>query len=401
MDNMRKTQYQNRRPNQRFTNNRESNGDYQNKSRQFNNDRRGYNQNRNNNNQDSDDNLICEDIPQYVKKQVIEYLYKVVDVNRYKFKDLKFDSDLNLLTKQKYYVSPNYSGIYGPLIFIKIKDKYYSFIVEKKSLGFNQQDVSKVKMYRVRARVDPSIYQGTVLDGVLLYGKMNQSKTYVINDAYVFRGKNQLQEKMNFKMINLNTFFDNCVVQDQTYNTVNFLINKMYELEDIKKVVHTYIPNSKYSSKIKGIAFFPEISGEKLIYLFNNISSIKDETNQPVQQPIIVTPEKPIEFKFDGDLVMTFKMKKTDKVDVYQLVIGKVELENGKKLMKFKKYCIAHIPSTDASHYWNTVFKEGVDSVNVECQYLPDKDKWIPVKISNKKLPNTVDDINAIFNQRK
>ncbi len=343
------------------------------------------------------------------KKQLVDFIYKKLNISKFRYKILQMENDLKLLKDTKYYVSPNYNGINSLLVFVKLKDKYYSFTVDRRTLNYNHKnlDINRVRMVPIDMRLDKNIYNGTIMDGVILYNnpdknRKNRKKVFVVNDIYYFAGANLTKDKMKNKIINLNAYLKCHYVKDDYMNTMEFLVNNLYDLKNIKLLVNVYIPKSRYKNSIKGIAFFPEISSTKLIYLFSNCSNIKSVSNSPQDTPsssknITIRKSKIIAPKESINAI--FRMKQTGTVDVYTLYLAKKVKKNGKKFLKYLKFGIAYVQTTECSYFCKDLFnsKES-DTVLVECKYLPDKKKWVPFKDANhKKIPDDFDEINKYF----
>lgn len=361
----------------------------------------GFNKNYNN-------SSSVHEIDTEIKQQIINYVYQQVDLSNYKYKLLEYENDLHLLKDNKHFVSANYNGINSLLVFIKMRNKFYSFIIDRKTLCYNlnQVDVSKVKFISINVRLDETIYNGTILDGVLLYNSNhhnnnnnNQNKIFVINDAYYFRGTNMIGDKINHKMINLSSYVDSYFKQDTYLNNIVFIVNKVYEMSEIKKVINIYMTESKYKSSIKGISFYPEISGTKLIYLYNNNTVITDEGDAQIQtvspivknmRPIALNNTSASTCITNENLVFTFKIKNTEIVDVYNLYLIEGFQQDGKIYAKSKKICIAYIPTNECSEFCKSLFSNNNNnSVFVECKYLSEKDKWLPIKqVFDKTRPD-------------
>lgn len=346
-----------------------------------------------------------------IKHLLLTYIYDTIELSNYKYKLLELEYDLPLLKEKKFYVSPNYNGIHSLLVFIKIKDKFLSFIVDRKTLTYNvnQIDYNKVKIIPVHYRLDESIYNGTILDGVLLYNNIDGLKHFVINDVYYFRGKDTTNDKITNKMLSFTTYLET-IKDDPSTNNLIFILNKLYELKDIQQLVNVYIPKSKYNKSIKGISFYSEYSGTKLIYLYNNCSQ-DNRQDEPVHNNKFmnssnkdVVMEKPKEIRqsnitiTNDNLTAVFKMKKTETVDVYNLFLGEKSVEGQKKLFKYKKIDIAYIPTKECSFFCkDAMSKTAADGILVECKYDNVKSKWIPFKlITDKKRPDTIDKIEHI-----
>ena len=355
----------------------------------------------------SNDNDYLDNIQ--IKQQLIEYLYSTIELSNYKYKLIEFEYDLPLLKEKQYYASPNYNGIHSLLVFKKIKDKYLSFLIDRKTLTYNinQIDYDKVKIIPIYVHFDESIYNGSIIDGVLLYNNINGLKNFVINDIYYFRGNDMSSDKITNKMLHITTYLEK-INNDVETNNIIFIVNKLYYLSEIQQLVNTYIPKSKYNKSIKGLSFYSEYSGTKLIYLYNNCSHEKTEDSPEIEiiKPNIKTPKenidniirKPNVIIFDDSLVITCKMKKTDTIDVYNLYLGQKFIENNKKLFRYKKIGIAYIPTKECSFFCKDIFnKTDKDSVLMDCKYDSEKERWIPFKlILNKKRPDLVEKIENI-----
>lgn len=381
--------------NDNWSNDKQSN----NKPKQYNetNDKQWNQKPRQDNSTQKDDELLND---MATKKRLLEYIYNTIDLSQYKYKLMEYEIELPLINEKKYYVSPNYNGIHGLLVFIKIKDKFMSFIVDRKTLTYNanQIDYDKVKIIPIYIRLTEEIYNGTIIDGVLLYNNINRMKHFVVNDIYYFRGKNLSSDKITNKMLNIGTYLET-IKEDIIMNNITLIVNKLYELADIKQLVNSYIPKSKYNKSIKGLAFYSEYSGVKLLFLYNNGSHDNENDNQVNDDKNTVQKEKTIIIVNKDVQVTTFKMKKTEIVDVYNLYLGEKLSDNGKKLFKYKKIGLAYIPTKECSAYCKNLFGVNDDSILIDCKYDTEKERWVPFKlVTDKKRPDLV---NQISNQEK
>src|SRR5947207_5256190 len=96
----------------------------------------------------------------YIKQQLINYIYSTVELSNFNYKLLEYEADLNLLTKDKYFVSANYSGSNCLLIFVKIKERFFSYLVDRKTLTYNKNSINldNIKIIPVNIKLDESIY---------------------------------------------------------------------------------------------------------------------------------------------------------------------------------------------------------------------------------------------------
>jgi hypothetical protein len=317
----------------------------------------------------------------YIKSNIIEYIYTKIDLQKYKFRLLEYTDDLKHLEKVNYNISSNYYGLNCLLVFLKIQDKYYSVLLDKKTLTYNKENlkIDDITFTPARISMPESIYKGTILDGIVL----SSNKTFIINDMYVFRGDSSIHDKIKYKLINIDKFLTIQKINQNTDNNIELVVNPIYDINNIRGLIYNIIPNAKYTNYIKGVCFNPEISGIKLIYLFSNSAKdIKQETNLEMSNNI------------PDDIVLNFRFKKTDTVDVYELSLSEIFNKDGKKYVKYKKIDIAHIPSCAISKMCRE-YTSSNNNIIMECKSL--KNKWVPLKLSDKTKPDDYENYNSLI----
>lgn len=335
-----------------------------------------------------------------VKEHVLRFIYKEIDISKFKYKLLEFKENCNILDDTKY-VSPNYNGVNSILVFTKVKDNFYSFTIDRRTLHYSYRNIniSDVKMFSVNIRLDESIYRGTIIDGVLLYNNPNRGskrKIFMINDVYIFRGENLVEDNIKYKMFNLNEYFKCYHKKDDYVNNIELVVNSLYEFKNIELLQYNHIPASKYKNSIKGLAFFPEKSLTKIIYLYSNGHDIKNNIKPQIKN--VPSVKKVIT---NSSIIATFRIKNIDIPDVYNLYLAEKIQKNGKKCIKYIKHGIAFIQTIECSHFCKQIFEHAEsDTLLVNCNYVPDKDKWVPFQVNNeKKLPDSSSEIiNTIGN---
>jgi len=359
---------------------------------------------RNNRHSNGGKNRYINDLS--VKYDIIDYVYSSINVSKYRYKMIEYMSDLYHIKENSYSITPNYNGINSLMIFIKLADRYFSVILDRKTLSYNKDklDYDKIKIIDFTMRFDESIYKGTIIDGVLLYNTTdNNDKVFMINDVYYFKGKNIKNDKYKYKIMNINSYLEKYYKKDNTdsMNNINLMVNTIYDLSDLKELVDNYIPKSKLKSSIKGIDFYPELSGQKLIYLFSNSSKDSNVGNETISAYNNKTI-RPSNINICGtdNITAVFRIKKTDKVDVYNLYLGKQIIKNDKKCIKYTKICIAYIPTTNCSYFCKDIFNNTLkNTALVRCKYILNKDKWVPYElVTDKKIPDSIDIIQNTDN---
>ena len=355
----------------------------------------------------------------FYKKQILDYLYDNLDLSNYNYNLVKDKlSILDVLKNNKYYIQYNYSGVASYLIFVRVKDKYFSVFVEKKNLSFNKNKVnpSNIRIREIEVSAKLNIYNGTIMEGFLIYDNKKMEVNFVINDILFLAGNKLVNDKLNDKFSMYESYIKSNPIKDK-YNsnkTTSLQLNKFYELNSIKKLIEdVYNQRSKLYLKklIKGISFVKEVAGQKIIFLFNNNNkeNSSESENKKVynedksyrnKKQYLGPAEKIKKIEVTGDVTAIFEMRKTQIVDVYELYLLKVKKDKTTNKIKAKKrkHDIAYIPTVECSNFCKFLFNDD-DNVLVDCKYLSDKDKWVPFKlIEGKKNPDRLKKVEEKLN---
>ena len=233
-------------------------------------------ENNNDGNMRGNANVHYNGVDQF-KKQLVDYVYSSVNISKFKYELLQYDSELSQLLKQKYFVSVNFSGSNCLLVFTKIKDKYHSYLIDRKTLSYDPSkiDITKVKTTNVKVKLDHSVYLGTIFDGIYIQTK--DEKLFVITDIYLFRGEDFTNTHLDTKLLTIFSYLKSNYDDDDKDNNIILTVNKLFDFDKAGHLVNTVIPNMK-NTFIRGICFYPEISGTKLIYLFGNETRVNEST---------------------------------------------------------------------------------------------------------------------------
>lgn len=330
--------------------------------------------NRNNNNKrvifQVDENSYVND--QKVRKRIIDCVYSMLPLYGFDYKILETENDLNYLTRNKYFLFPNYKGTPSFLIFIKICEDYYTCIIDRTTLKYNkdQLDHNLVNILPVKIRVNEDIYLGTIMDGVLNTPPATRP-TFYVDDILYLRGSNVCNTKIFNKNINLTSYLERCYVDDEQISNVILKVNKIYELDQISALAD-FIKDKKY---IKGITFYPELTGTKLLYIerqtnFHPNTNTNSNCNSNHQPHKFIKPAY-LNEEDDNSKTLIFSMKYVSP-DVYTLF-----LNNNSQL---QEHGIALIPTLQCSKFCSSMFNDNTSqSVLVECKYDDHKKKWIPI----------------------
>ena len=377
-----------------------------------------------NHKQNHNNNLHNYDLNE--KKLLIDYIYSNINISKFKYKLLETYDDLeNFQESKKFYISANFSGTNYLLVFCKIKNKTYSFMIDRKTMSFNSEQIKyeNINIMPVNIKLENSIYDGTIIDGIYIKHDKKKEKFFVITDLYMFRGITTEKDKINMKLLNIETYLDYNMKSCQNFILT---INKLYELENIDKLVNNDIKKT-HDFHVRGLSFYPEISATKLIYVFNDDKDkkilnknndleiiIKENKikNDSINLINSINPINPIntnireskktkikysvksEFK-NQEIIFVLELKKTEISDVYKLFAVEEVNKDDKKILRTKKMGIAYIPTKDISLKCKEIFNKNVNGRALfRCKFDDNKNKWLPIdEIKNVKIPNKINEI--------
>jgi len=371
-------------------------------------------------NDNKSDTTIDDDTNINIKNIVLDYLYNKIEVADHKYVLIKNIGDVYELKNKKYYVSGNSCGINSFLIFMKKDNTYYSYLVDRRSISYNKNTLKKssVRFTEIKLPVDLKIYEGTIIDGILIDSdnklisngdnKSNKMQ-FMINDVFNFCGKSLLSMNYKKKLFTIKTMLSEYIDKSKTNTNIELYLSAPFEINQANDLFNEYININTKKYNIKGLSFYPEVSGTKLIYLFDkqdekikndfntgNVEIKPDEKNDDNLSLLESSDSKKI-FKFVlinpeciDDIIANIEMKKTATSDVYKLYSVFNISDNYVK----KKIGIAYIPSYELSIKCKLLFLNSDKKIMI-CKFNSNKGKWIPVDIAE------VQKIDIINNEKR
>lgn len=374
-------------------------------SRQSNGYNREYNKNYDNR-KDRDFSSVLS-----MNKHIVDYIFSTIDISKFNYKILKYENELELLIKQKYYLSANFSGKSSLLVFTKSEDKFCSYIVERKILGYSNANIryDKIKLLPASVRLDNSIYNGTIFDGTFIINKKTNTRTFIITDVYIFRGEHMVDYDLKTKLDKVTKYINITLSKPKNINKyfINLTVNELYcptKIEDLKVIMQKCT-----DIDFHGVVFYPEKSGTKLIFTnidFDETEERKLDVNKELeekQESFVLEEnkqdvnkenkkEKLTRFisKIETDIFEILELRKTNNPDVYQVFCSEKFVENNVNKIKLIKLGIALIPDIETSKLCRNILDTKSNGRSLfKCKFDEKREKWIPVEIANNaKLPS-------------
>jgi hypothetical protein len=328
-----------------------------------------------------------------IKTAILDYLYNKIEVSDHKYIIIKNISDVYQLKNTKHYMAANTCGINSLLIFIKKDDNYYSYLIDRRSISYNRQslNISKVRFIEIKLPVSIKIYDGTILDGILI-DSMNSKMEFMITDAFMLNGKSLITMDYKTKIYMIEETIKSFSHEKNSYSNINIYISRPFEINQFNTLFSEYISKNTTKYNIKGITFYPNVSGTKLIYIFdkgddklrnelcNNTYKHDINKHEDIKSTDNNTNLK-IVYKYelvnieDNKLVeCNLEMHKTDIPDVFKL-FG-IFFSNNVYIKK--RIGIAYIPSYKLSLMCKSHFMNR-NVIIFTCKLDVNKNKWIPI----------------------
>ena len=345
-----------------------------------------------------------------IKSYLLDYLYNKIEVGEHKYIVIKNIADIYDLKSKKYYISANSCGINAMIIFLKKDGDYLSYLIDRRSISYNRQSLNKsgVRVTEIKLGIDLKLYDGTILDGIIIDSdsniisnsdtKQNSTKmNFMVTDVFMLGGKSLITMDYKKKMYMCNLMFEKLISSNTNSNNIIINISKPYEMNEIKELFATDINNGIKNLNIKGITFYPQYSGTKLIYIFDKqdekykqeLMERKGEINiigqsNLCQENFEYSDKKRI-FKFElvdpeclDDIILNLEMVKTETQDVYKLFGIFTGIQDKKTIFIKKNIGFAYIPTYILSIKFKLYFMNR-ESIVMSCVFNTQKNKWIPV----------------------
>ena len=187
-------------------------------------------------------------------KQFINYLTKSINFNYLvKGQDLIFPApqpvsiekkDFIKLKQYKYYTSLKFDGVRFLMYFIKDKNDKNQCIIVNRALNF----------YSISIEAEDTLYNGTILDGEIIYDLDNKRWNFIVHDAIILCGNKINKLKHSMRLSDTKCCIQSFVSYNNT-STLNIIIKEFYPFEEFKDFIENIYNKSDNND---GIIFMPE-----------------------------------------------------------------------------------------------------------------------------------------------
>lgn len=351
-------------------------------------------------------------INDHFKKKILTQLYNNYQVS-------VSDRDLiilrhnftNNLIKNKHYMTLQAFGNNYFLYLTRYNSNNVCFFIDTKiKEGFLYPRIIETKY-----RFSNHLFNGTLFKGELIK-TYNNKWIYNIYDIISMNGVKIIKKNILNKYELISNILKNDYIKDNNLEVCGIMVRRIFEYDQIDQL-EIFIKKLQY--KTKGIIFNPKnYNYNNLLYIFpyekkyvNNKKTkltVKQESinfkpgihlnNEHKYEIIPLSDKSLIEEKINiknyKKNIVIFKISKTEIPDIFDLSVLSSDLKT------YIKYSIAHVQTLKTSRLVSTIFKkDNTEHTFVECQYSLNFKKWEPLKLSEKKMGNTFNEIKILINQ--
>lgn len=187
-------------------------------------------------------------------KNFIDYLTKNINYNyNVKSKDLTFPApqpvsiekkDFTKLKQYEYYISLKLDGVRFLMYFIKDKNSKNQCIVVNRAYNF----------FNISIEAEDTIYNGTLLDGEIIYDNNNKKWDFVVHDALILCG-NKINKLSHSTRLNDTKCCIESFITFSENNTLNITVKEFYPFKEFSNFIENVYNKSENND---GIIFMPE-----------------------------------------------------------------------------------------------------------------------------------------------
>lgn len=150
--------------------------------------------------------------------------------------------DFETLRNNNYWVCYKSDGVRYLFVCVRVDDRNYCLFINR-----------KMNMFMMRITTATVVFEGTVLDGELVYNQKTQKHEYVVYDATIVCGKSVTNKPLSARLESATS-----VASHITRSDIAIKIKLFFPLRDFEDYVNTVVPEITHG--LDGYVFTPEDS---------------------------------------------------------------------------------------------------------------------------------------------
>lgn len=151
--------------------------------------------------------------------------------------------DFEKLQKYKYYTSVKLDGVRFLMFFIKDKNNINQCIIVNRALNY----------YIIKINAEENLYNGTLLDGEIIFNNTNNNWDFIVHDALILCG-NKINKNTFITRINDTKYCLESFINYNEDSTLNISVKEFYEFDNFEYFIKNIYNNSTNND---GIIFMP------------------------------------------------------------------------------------------------------------------------------------------------
>jgi hypothetical protein len=318
-------------------------------------------------------------------------------------------SNIKYIGNNPYILSVKSIGSLYYLFLTKIDGVKHCIFIDRKV----KEGHSYPRMMSVIYRFDDELFNETLFDGEIVKTE-DDDWFYIINNLVLYKGELMKNKNIIVKINQVYDILTNNYIKDDHIEICPLYVKRLFGYHEWDYVIREYIPSLKY--KTRGLYFEGIRNLKNHLYLFqkhqtftkmaSNVVVSNTTADEEPEHKIKVNKGKVSKSQYQRNKnqekieevmktknmeeiksrdTMAFMVRKTDTSDIFNLYC----FEND----DIRKYGIALIDGLRTSKKVNKLFRDGKDNITMNCKYSKDKEKWIPVEISDGNM-DSLDSIN-------
>ena len=152
--------------------------------------------------------------------------------------------DFSKLKDYTYFTSLKLDGYRFIMYFIKDKNDKQQCIIINRALNF----------YNINIEAEDTIYNGTLLDGEIIFNKDTNTWNYYIHDTLLLCGNKVNKLSHSIRLSDTKCCIESLINLESKLNTLNIKVKEFYEFSNFDKFIDVY----NESDNNDGIIFMPE-----------------------------------------------------------------------------------------------------------------------------------------------